>query len=67
MFFYHFNKNKTIYDLRKASSYTLENVSKLSGFSISELKKYENSRLRDLPKDYRKTLVPIFESQIGVM
>ena len=67
MFFYQFNKNKTVYDLRKSSSYTLAELSDLSGISISELSSHETSRLKDLPIDLKKILTEIFENQLGLI
>jgi len=67
MFFYLFNKDKTIYELRKASSYTLEELSKRSGIPSSELQPFEYSKLKDVPKELRRMLVEIFENQIGVI
>jgi len=59
------NKNRTIYDLRKAASYTLDEVSKLSNLERSYVKKYEMTKLKDIPKMERAQLIRVFEEVIG--
>ncbi len=65
MLFYMMNKNKTIYDLRKAASYTLDEVSRLSNLEGSFLKKHEMTRLKEIPKMERAQLISVFEKVIG--
>jgi len=65
MLFYMMNKNRTIYDLRKAASYTLDEVSRMSNLERSYVKKYEMTKLKDIPKMERAQLIRVFEEVIG--
>lgn len=65
MFFYLLNRNKTVYDLRKAASFTMQELSDRSGIESAILKKYEQHVFKDLPKKIRHDLSAVLQNEIG--
>lgn len=60
MLFYFFNKNKTINKLRKNAGLTVKELAiKIKCDSII-LKRIDNRKLKDIPKELQEKLIPIF-------
>ncbi len=60
MLFYFLNKNKTINKLRKNSSLTVKELAIKIKCDSTVLKRLDNSKLKDIPKELQEKLIPIF-------
>ncbi|SNS43836.1 hypothetical protein SAMN05446037_101027 [Anaerovirgula multivorans] len=60
MLFYWFNRNKTIKDLRKNVSLTTKELAEKLNWHTREVNKIEELSLKELPKEIRQELIPIF-------
>ncbi len=60
MFFYLFNKNKTIKTLRKNSGYTANELALKVKCNSIDIKRVDNMKLKDVDEKLKEKLLPIF-------
>ena len=60
MIFYLKNRNKTIKELRKDSSLTVKELGLRIKVESYEIARIEKSKLKEIPKELRVKLIPIF-------
>ncbi|MCT4621778.1 MAG: transcriptional regulator [Marinisporobacter sp.] len=60
MFFYFRNKNKTVKELRKNMSLTVKELAFQLKCESIDLLKVDHLELKEIPKDLREKLIPIF-------
>jgi transcriptional regulator with XRE-family HTH domain len=60
MFFYFFNRNQRIKELRKSASLTVKELALKIKCDPGEINPIDQKKLKEIPKEMRDKLIPIF-------
>jgi ribosome-binding protein aMBF1 (putative translation factor) len=60
MFFYLFNRNKSIKELRKSASLTVKELALKIKCDSGKINPIDQKKLKEIPKEMREKLIPIF-------